>query len=213
MNKAGMVLGAVLAAPLLGALPAQAQITYQTLQAPGTTTTGVTGICGDNITGSYSSMGGLLYRIDAGQFQPYPVATANGANFPGVQSSQPYSPTFGSPNGILRAVGTFTPIGGSADSSYIWDNAAAPGQQASILNVPGASNTIAHSQFGNQVVGNFNTTSNMGTIFNYNMAVPFGYPRSVASVVLKRQARPLHEGSPVRSIGLRTAYLGSGLAS
>jgi subtilase-type serine protease len=170
MNKAGMVLGAALAAPLLGALPAQAQITYQTLQAPGTTTTGVTGIRGDNITGSFSSMGGLLYRIDTGQFQPYPVATANGANFPGAQSSQPYSPTFGSPNGILRAVGTFTPIGGSADSSYIWDNAAAPGQQATILNVPGGSNTIAHSQFGNQVVGNFNTTSNMGTIFNYNIA-------------------------------------------
>ena len=170
MNKAGMVLGAALAAPLLGALPAQAQITYQTLQAPGTTTTGVTGIRGDNITGSFSSMGGLLYRIDTGQFQPYPVATANGANFPGAQSSQPYSPTFGSPNGILRAVGTFTPIGGSANSSYIWDNAAAPGQQATILNVPGGSNTIAHSQFGNQVVGNFNTTSNMGTIFNYNIA-------------------------------------------
>ena len=170
MNKAGMVLGAVLAAPLLGALPAEAQITYQTLQDPGTTTTGVTGIRGDNITGSYSSMGGLLYRIDTGQFQPYPVATANGANFPGAQSSQPYSPTFGSPNGILRAVGTFTPTGGSADSSYIWDNAAAPGQQATILNVPGAFNTIAHSQFGNQVVGNFNTTSNTGTIFNYNIA-------------------------------------------
>jgi len=132
--------------------------------------TRVTGIRGDNITGSYSSMGGLLYRIDTGQFQPYPVATANGANFPGAQSSQPYSPTFGSPNGILRAVGTFTPTGGSADSSYIWDNAAAPGQQATILNVPGAFNTIAHSQFGNQVVGNFNTTSNTGTIFNYNIA-------------------------------------------
>ena len=84
MNKAGMVL-CILAAPLLGAMPAEAQITYQTLQDPGTTTTGVTGIRGDNITGSYSSMGGLLYRIDTGQFQPYPVATANGANFPGAQ--------------------------------------------------------------------------------------------------------------------------------
>ena len=47
MNRAGMVLGAVLAAPLLGALPAEAQITYQTLQDPGTTTTGVTGIRGE----------------------------------------------------------------------------------------------------------------------------------------------------------------------
>ncbi len=55
MNKAGMVLGAVVAAPLLGALPAEAQITYQTLQDPGMTTTGLTGIRGDNITGSYSS--------------------------------------------------------------------------------------------------------------------------------------------------------------
>ena len=152
MNKTGVMLGAVLAAPFLVALPAKAQVTYQTLQYPNTTATGVTGIRGDNITGSYSGMGGLLYRIDTGQFQAYPIATANGANFPGAQSSQPYSPTFGSPNGILRAVGTFS--NGGADSSYIWDNAAAPGQQATVLNVPGAFNTIAHSQFGNQVVGN-----------------------------------------------------------
>ena len=168
MNKTGVMLGAVLAAPFLVALPAKAQVTYQTLQYPNTTATGVTGIRGDNITGSYSGMGGLLYRIDTGQFQAYPIATANGANFPGAQSSQPYSPTFGSPNGILRAVGTFS--NGGADSSYIWDNAAAPGQQATVLNVPGAFNTIAHSQFGNQVVGNFNTTSVTGTIFNYNIA-------------------------------------------
>lgn len=165
------VLGAALAAPLSVGLPADAQqITYQTLQYPGTSATGVTGFRGYNITGSYGGMGGLLYRTDTGQFQAYPVATSNGANYPGAQSSQPYSPTFGSPDGILRAVGTFKPSGNPLASTYIWDNAAAPGQQATVVNVPGALNTIAHSQFGNQVVGNFDTTSITGTIFNYDIA-------------------------------------------
>ena len=186
MKNARTLLGAALAAQIVGALPAEAQqITYQTLQYPGTTATGLTGFRGYNITGSYSSMGGLLYRTDTGQFQAYPVATANGANYPGAQSSQPYSPTFGSPNGILRAVGTFKPVGASVDSSYIWDNAAAPGQQATVLNVPGALNTIVHSQFGNQVVGNFNTNSVFGTIFNYNIAcgslTTFSVPNATSS--------------------------------
>ena len=117
------MLGVALAAPFAVGLPADAQeITYQTLQYPGTSTTGVTGYRGYNITGSYDGMGGLLYRTDTGQFQAYPVATPNGANYPGAQSSQPYSPTFGSPDGILRAVGTFKPSGSALAWTYIWDN-------------------------------------------------------------------------------------------
>ncbi len=173
MNKARLMLGVLAAAPLMGALPAEAQVTYQILQYPGASTTGATGLRGFNLTGSYTitgGVGGTLYRTDTGQYMPYPVATSNGSNFPGAQSSQPYGPTFGSPNGILRAVGTFVPPGTGRDSSYIWDNAAAPGQQSTILNYPGASNTIAHSQFGNLVVGNINTTTLAGTPFGYDIA-------------------------------------------
>lgn len=177
MKKTARFLGAALAAPVLGAaLPVAAQtVSYQTLQYPGTTTTGATGIRGDNMTSSYlfssgTGTGGLLYRLDTGTFQPYPVASASPSNFPGGSSSQPYGPGFGSPNGILRSVGTFIPIGGTADSSFIYDNAAAPGQQITVLNYPGATNTIAHSQFGNQVVGNINTTTALGTPFIYNIA-------------------------------------------
>ena len=98
-----------------------------------------------------------------------PEATANGSNFPGAVSSQPYGPTFGNLGGILRVTGTFVPATGQPDRSYIFDSAAAPGQQYTTLVVPGAVNTIAHSQFGNQVVGNFNTTTALGSAFIYDM--------------------------------------------
>ena len=111
---------------------AHAQITYQTLQFQNSPSTGVTGMRGDNITGSYSfpgGTGGLLYRLSTGAFEPLPEATANGSNFPGAVSSQPYGPTFGNLGGILRVTGTFVPATGQPDRSYIFDSAAAPGQQ------------------------------------------------------------------------------------
>jgi uncharacterized protein with beta-barrel porin domain len=173
MKKVSLSFGVALAVPLLAAPPAQAQVSYLTLQYPGTTVTGATGLRGDNMTSSYlfnGGTGGLLYRLDTGTFQPYPVASAGPSYFPGASSTQPYGPGFGSPTGILRSVGTFIPTGGSTDSSFIYDNAAAPGQQITVLNFPGASNTVAHSQFGNQVVGNINTNTALGTPFIYNIA-------------------------------------------
>ena len=71
--------------------------------------------------------------------------------------------------GILRVTGTFVPATGQPDRSYIFDSAAAPGQQYTTLVVPGAVNTIAHSQFGNQVVGNYNTTTPAGSAFIYDI--------------------------------------------
>src|SRR3977135_254932 len=44
------------------------------------------------------------------------------------------------------------------------------------------------------------------------IAIPFGYPRSVPSIAMERWSGPLHEGSSVRSTGLRRAYLGLGWA-
>src|SRR5712691_5172136 len=70
---------------------AMAQLTYTELVFDGSGFTGVTG-----------NPGGLLYGFSTGAFQPFPMATANGSNFPGAISSTPYGPTFGAPTGILR---------------------------------------------------------------------------------------------------------------
>ncbi|MBI2738777.1 MAG: autotransporter domain-containing protein [Rhodospirillales bacterium] len=168
------LLGTVCATPVVAvSTTAEAQITTQVIQYQNAQTTGATGIRGDNMTASYNftgGTGGLLYRLSTGTFSPLPQATANGSNYPGAISSQPYGPTFGDLGGILKVTGTFIPATGQPDSSFIFDSAAAPGQQYTTVNVPGAANTIAHSQFGNQVVGNFNTTTPAGSAFIYNAA-------------------------------------------
>ncbi len=168
------LLGTVCAVPVVAvSTTAEAQITTQVIQYQNAQTTGATGIRGDNMTASYNftgGTGGLLYRLSTGTFSPLPQATANGSNYPGAISSQPYGPTFGDLGGILKVTGTFIPATGQPDSSFIFDSAGAPGQQYTTVNVPGAINTIAHSQFGNQVVGNFNTTTPAGSAFIYNAA-------------------------------------------
>ena len=163
--KAGMVLGAALAAPLLGALPAQAQITCTGRRRPPARR--LRGSPASAATSPAASAAWAACSI-APTAWPSAPSCGNGQRrqLPRAQSSQPYSLTFGSPNGILRGR-HLHPIGGSADR-FIWYNATRPDERP-ILNVPAAP-SIAHSQFGNQVVGNFNTTSNMGTIFNYNIA-------------------------------------------
>lgn len=64
--KNSKILASVASVSIAGGLPltAHAQITYQTLQFQNSPSTGVTGMRGDNITGSYSfpgGTGGLLY--------------------------------------------------------------------------------------------------------------------------------------------------------
>lgn len=169
------LLGTVYAVPAIVVLSttAKAQSSVQVIQYQNAQTTGATGLRGDNMTASYNftgGTGGLLYRLSTGTFYPLPQATANGSNYPGAISGQPYGPTFGELGGILKVTGTFIPATGQPDSSYTFDSAAAPGQQYTVINVPGAANTIAHSQFGNLVVGNFNTTTPAGSAFIFNGA-------------------------------------------
>jgi uncharacterized protein with beta-barrel porin domain len=164
------------------AAPAQAQQpTYTALQFDSSTFTGVTGIRGDNMTGNYAipnsggSTGGLLYRFTTGAFEPFPVATASGVNFPGATTATPYGPTFGAPTGILRVVGSYTtPASAPFNLSFLYDGATAPGQQITTLSVPNppgdtTKETIAHSTFGNQVVGNFDTVLVTGNAFLYDI--------------------------------------------
>ena len=176
--KASLV--ALLAVPGAGliATPAMAQLSFQTFQFDSSTITTVTGIRANNMTGNYSiansggSTGGLLFGLSTGSISPFPTATANGSNFPGAISSTPYGPNFGSAAGILRVVGSYkTAASNPNDLGYLYDGAPTSGQQITTLFYPGAStiNTIPHSNFGNQVVGNYDTILATGNAFIYDI--------------------------------------------
>ncbi|MBZ9938333.1 autotransporter domain-containing protein [Mesorhizobium sp. BR1-1-16] len=140
----------------------------------------LTGIRGDNIVGNYTipgtdETGGLYYNIAAGTWAALPETTANGANFPGAIGSSPYGPSFGTPDGILRAVGSYqTEASSPYDLSYLYDAAATPGQNLTYLAYPDGPGgktlfTIAHSNFGNQAVGDYDTDLATGNAFIYNI--------------------------------------------
>ena len=150
--------------------------TYQTLNF-GTNGTFLTGIRGDNIVGNYTipgsgETGGLYYNMATKVWSPMPEATANGANFPGAIGSSPYGPNFGNPGGILRVVGSYqTATSAPYDLSYFYDAARAPGQQITTLVYPNPNvrYTIAHSTFGNKIVGNYDTRLATGNAFIYDI--------------------------------------------
>jgi uncharacterized protein with beta-barrel porin domain len=141
----------------------------------------LTGIRGDNIVGNYvvpgtTSTGGLLYNQTTGTFAAFPVATASGVNYPGATVSSPYGPSFGSQYGVLRAVGSYQTTASSPyNQSYLYDGAAgAAGGLTTLVypSAPGAPTleTIAHSTFGDQVVGNYDTRIATGNAFIYTIS-------------------------------------------
>ena len=157
---------------------ASVQLSYATLDY-GMNSTFLTGIRGNNIVGNYvipgtTSTGGLLYSASNGLWTLFPVQTANGASYPGATGSSPYGPGFGSP--ILKAVGSYkTAATGNADLSYFSNGAAPPAGQLTDLGYPGTSavpvlNTIAHSTFGDQIVGNYDTGPLTGNAFVYTIS-------------------------------------------
>lgn len=167
-------LGASLLAP-----PAEA-LDFTTLDF-GTTGTFLTGIRGNNIVGNdvipgTTSTGGLLYNQSTGTFTALPVATASGVNYPDATVSSPYGPSFGSQYGILRAVGSYQTTATSPyNQSYLYDGAAGTAGALTTLvypSAPGAATleTIAHSTFGNQVVGNYDTRIATGNAFIYTIS-------------------------------------------
>ena len=150
---------------------------YASLQYSGASITTITGIRDRNITGNYSiaggNTGGLLFDnvLSSSTASPYPVATANQSTYPGSVASTPYGPSFGSPAGILRAVGSFKVAGATYDQGYLWDGATGTGTTLlpSNLTSDPILFTIAHSNFGNQVVGNYDTTLKEGNSFVYDI--------------------------------------------
>ncbi|MFH1558096.1 MAG: autotransporter outer membrane beta-barrel domain-containing protein [Pseudomonadota bacterium] len=160
--------------------PAPAPTPYTTLNY-GATGTFLTGIRGNTIVGNYvvpgtTATGGLLYNMTSGQWSAMPVATANGVNYPGAIGSSPYGPSFGNQGGVLRTVGSYITAASSPyDLSYLYDGAAAPNQQITQLAYPSAPGnptlyTIAHSTFGDQVVGNYDTRLATGNSMIYTIS-------------------------------------------
>ena len=171
------VLAAAIACSLSAPIMAQNQ-TFTTFQYPNSSITTVTGIRADNMTGNYSTgvdgnTGGLLFNLSTGAYTAFPYSTANGSNFPNATSSTPYGPNFGSQAGILRVVGSYKTVASGSDNlGYLYDGATATGAQITTLVFPttGVINTLAHSNFGNQVVGNYDTRLATGNGFIYNIS-------------------------------------------
>ena len=157
--------------------PANAETSYATLNY-GTSGTFLTGIRGNNIVGNYvipgGETGGLLYSLSSGTWTPFPVSTPNGANFPLAVGSSPYGPGFGSPSGVLNVVGSFKLGNSPYDRSYLYNGAIPEALRLSTLAYPSTPDAqtlaiIAHSTFGNQVVGNYDTRLASGNAFIYSI--------------------------------------------
>ena len=166
---------------------------FESFQQGDSNITTVTGIRDRNITGNYSisggggNTGGLLFQstLSNSTQSPFPTYTSNGSNFTGAISSTPYGPSFGSSTGILRVVGSYktstSGTGATGDLGYFFD-AVAGTMQLLPTSLAGGStilNTIAHSTFGNTIVGNYDTQLITGNSFVYDIpsatysSVPF----------------------------------------
>ncbi|HEY9215205.1 MAG TPA: autotransporter domain-containing protein [Ancylobacter sp.] len=174
IGRVATVLGVGGFAHALQATPLPTPTSYQTLNY-GTHDTLLTGIRGDNIVGFYQfagGTGGLYYNISTQTWSPFPESTSSGVNFPDAIGNSPYGPNFGNPDGVLRVVGSYNTTESSPFTlSYLYDGAAAPGQELTTLTYPtdGVLFTIAHSNFGNQVVGDYDTRLATGNAFIYNI--------------------------------------------
>src|SRR5580704_7080217 len=197
--------------------PAEAQFPYTTLNY-GTTGTFLTGIRGNNIVGNYvipasGQTGGLLYSLSTGIWTPFPVATTNGANFPGAIGSSPYGPSFGSQYGILNAVGSYKIQSSPYNLSYLYNAAAAPAGNLTTLVYPGASTleTIAHSTFGNQVVGNYDTRLATGNAFIYTIStgayVTNDFPGAVSTTAYGVWGNKIAGGYTPPGLGFERGYI------
>ena len=228
MRRGSLRLAAWLAVSVLTGLPlssiaapAGSPLAYTTLNF-GTSGTLLTGIRGNNIVGFYKisgtgENGGLLYNISTGIWTPFPVATANGVNFPGAIESSPYGPGFGSQFGILRAVGSYQTQSSSPYSlGYLYDGAAGPNGNLTTLVYPSTVKaqtlfTIAHSTFGNQIVGNYDTGLATGNAFIYTISTGAyrtnNFPGAVSTTAYGVWGNMIAGGYTPPGVGFERGYI------
>lgn len=199
--------------------------TYTTLNF-GDYSTFLTGIRGNTIVGNYAipnstATGGLLYDIPSGTFTPFPISTEDGVNYPEAISASPYGPSFGSLDGILRTVGSYqTSESAPYDLSYLYDGALGPGANLTTLVYPSTQIdstlfTIAHSTFGDTVVGNYDTQLATGNAFIYSIStgtyVTNNFPGAISTTAYGVYGNLIAGGySPVgvgNGLGLDRGYI------
>lgn len=133
-------------------------VTYTSLNyTDGSTvySTYLTGIAGENIVGMYVTSDG----DDHGFIYNDVTGTWIMIGYPGAYSTVPYGPTTGDASSSIIVVGSYKIGDSQADNGFIYN--AATGTYTTI-DMPGATDTIPHSTYGEYVVGNYDTltTSN-----------------------------------------------------
>jgi subtilase-type serine protease len=202
------------------AAQAEAQFIYTTLNYS-VSGTFLTGIRGNNIVGDYvipgsTETGGLLYNLSTRIWMPFPVATKNGSNFPGAIGSSPYGPSFGSQYGILNAVGSYKIRSSPYDLSYLYNGALPLGANLTTLAYPGTPtdptlNTIAHSTFGHQVVGNYDTRLATGNAFIYTISTGTyttnNFPNAISTTAYGVWGNKIAGGYTPPGLGFERGYI------
>lgn len=157
------------------ALPAPTgEVMYDTLDytGPGAVNTLLTGIRGDYIVGLYTTSSnasrGLIYDRVARTWTQLDVVIAGVP----AASTSPYGPD--PVTGGLHVVGSYKLAGSSLDHGFYYDSTKPPGSAFVLLDYPSTPqsttlNTIPHSIYGNNVVGNYDTSLKTGNAFLYNI--------------------------------------------
>ncbi len=142
-------------------------IQYDTLDypdAPGADTY-LTGIRDNNIVGLSESAGvttGLRYQRAQEQWTVL--------NFPDATSTAPYGPGKGADgSNTFRMVGSYKASGSNNDIGFLYDETKVTAEKWKTLQVSGANNTIAHSMYGDRVVGNYDASGIAGRGFLYSI--------------------------------------------
>jgi hypothetical protein len=169
------VIGLVCVGSASAALPAPtSELTYETLDytGPGAVNTFLTGIRGDYIVGLYMPSSnvsrGLIYQRSTQTWTQLDVVI-DGVPAP---STSPYGPD--PVTGGLHVVGSYKLAGSSLDHGFFYDSRKPLGSAFVLLDYPSTAqsttlNTIPHSIYGNNVVGNYDTSLKTGNAFLYNI--------------------------------------------
>jgi hypothetical protein len=176
-----IVLAATAAAVLAGNCLAQSYSPFSYPDAAGGSTflTGVRGVSGGPsdqvyISGVYTPFGsadtqGLMYQgsITSNTGSWYTL------NYPGDSGETITSTALYGPNNLgggVRVVGSYKTSAGPADIGVMYEGPVSGiGGTWTKLQVPGSINTIAHSNYGNLVVGNYDTQFDEGRAFVYDI--------------------------------------------
>ena len=145
--------------------PVHAQRGYQTFDFPPAVSNGtdtfLTGIRGPNIVGVWREADGTTHGLyfDGTTWQAPPNEYLD---FPGASSTALYGPSLGNLDTGVIIVGSYKDTNSGPDHGCFFDSSQPTELQWTNIDVPGSTNTIAHSTFGDRIVGNYDIISGNG---------------------------------------------------